>query len=542
MIDIPQQHLKTIKNILKKNVPDFEVRLFGSRLKWTAKKYSDVDLAILGEGKIQNKIIFNLQDDFEESDLPYTVDILDWNRISPEFKKNIEKKYEVIQKGRSLKGWNNIKLQDITTKIGSGATPRGGSSSYHNKGISFIRSQNVLDFLFSNDGLVFISDEQAKKLNNVTVENNDILLNITGDSVARCCKVPDKIIPARVNQHVSIIRIDDKKSTSEFIQYYLLNPQTKNHLLSMSGSGATRKALTKGMIENLDITIPPLPEQKQIAKILSSIDDKIELNNRINKRLEELAQTIFKRWFIDFEFFDENGNPYKSSGGTMINSELGKIPSGWNILKLTQFGKIQMGVSPASKSYNTDSIGSPLLNGASDFENGIITPKKYTIEPKKMCKKGDFVFCIRATIGLLTIADKEYCLGRGVASFKSDEKEYVEYLMICIDNSFHQLISNASGSVFKNISKPDLENIKVLKPLESIINKFHLILKPIYKEKQKLKLENLNLKIIRDSLLPKLMSGEIRVPACMLTHAQVNLPDKINQNNKGLSAPKGRQK
>jgi len=166
--------------------------------------------------------------------------------------------------------WKECELGELTVKIGSGATPRGGSNSYKEKGISLIRSQNVLDLQFSLSGLAFIDDEQANALKNVTVESNDILLNITGDSVARTCKVPNFLLPARVNQHVAIIRAEKNKLIPDFLLYNLI--AQKEELLSQSEIGATRRAITKGMIEKFQINLPPLPEQKAIAEVLSSLD------------------------------------------------------------------------------------------------------------------------------------------------------------------------------------------------------------------------------------------------------------------------------
>ena len=228
----------------------------------------------------------------------------------------------------NFKNWDEYKLGDICTKIGSGATPSGGGNAYKNIGISLIRSQNVRDFSFSNEGLAFIDDGQADKLKGVTVKAGDVLLNITGDSVARSCIVTDEVLPARVNQHVSIIRVNEKVAHNKFVFYFtqFIKPQ----LLSLAGNGATRNALTKAMIEQLDIFLPPLSEQRAVAATISALDDKIEINNRINKTLEEMAQALFKRWFVDFEFPDENGQPYKSSGGEMEEIELGLIPKGGN--------------------------------------------------------------------------------------------------------------------------------------------------------------------------------------------------------------------
>lgn len=193
--------------------------------------------------------------------------------------------------------WKDYKLKDLTTKIGSGATPTGGGNAYKMEGLSLIRSQNVLDLKFSNNGLALIDDEQADGLRNVTVYEDDILLNITGDSVARVCKVPKDVLPARVNQHVSIIRSDVNKIDSNFLLYYLQS--IKEFLLSISEIGGTRRALTKAMLENLIISMPELSEQCAIASILSSLDDKIDLLHRQNKTLEQLAETLFRQWFVE---------------------------------------------------------------------------------------------------------------------------------------------------------------------------------------------------------------------------------------------------
>lgn len=152
-----------------------------------------------------------------------------------------------------MRNWKKNKLGKVCSKIGSGATPRGGDASYICQGISLIRSQNILDFTFSRDGLAFIEDIQAKELSNVEIKERDVLINITGDSVARVCQVPKEILPARVNQHVAILRTDQKQLVPEFLKYYLLANPIKELLLTYASTGATRKALTKGMLEEFEI-------------------------------------------------------------------------------------------------------------------------------------------------------------------------------------------------------------------------------------------------------------------------------------------------
>ena len=161
--------------------------------------------------------------------------------------------------GEIPEGWEIKKLGDITTKIGSGATPKGGKNSYKNKetGISLIRSLNVYDFKFDMNDLAFIDFEQAEQLSNVIVEPRDILLNITGASVGRCCIVPSYILPARVNQHVSILRVNSDKSNPLYLLCVVNSDRHKALLLGLSRGGATREALTKSTITNFEIIHPP---------------------------------------------------------------------------------------------------------------------------------------------------------------------------------------------------------------------------------------------------------------------------------------------
>ena len=284
-----------------------------------------------------------------------------------------------------------------------------------------------------------------------------------------------------------------------------------NYLRDISQGSAT-KFLTKRILGELEIKIPTLEIQKAIAKILSDLDAKIELNQKMDKTLEAIAQTIFKHWFINFEFPNEEGKPYKSNGGEMVYSEMGEIPKGWQVKYFKDIVNLTMGVSPTGNSYNTDGFGVPLLNGAADFSNGMIEPKKFTTNPVKTCKEGDLLFCIRATIGNLTYSDKEYCIGRGVSALSPINKIFKEYSYFTLEYGLKDLISKASGSVIRGLSKDDIFLYKVLVPSDKIMAEFHLLVSSMFSRIQYLKFETHSLSNLRDSLLPKLMSGKIRVP------------------------------
>ncbi|AHF00817.1 type I restriction endonuclease subunit S [Thiomicrospira aerophila AL3] len=167
-------------------------------------------------------------------------------------------------------------LSSLTTKIGSGATPKGGQKAYKDSGISLIRSLNVYDSVFKPEGLAFIDDNQASKLSNVEVETGDVLLNITGASIARCCIAPDDLLPARVNQHVCIIRPNELLD-SQYLNYLLVSPKFKSALLFQGAGGATRQALTKAMISNLEIPLPPLNVQLELVGKVQTLGEKHRL-------------------------------------------------------------------------------------------------------------------------------------------------------------------------------------------------------------------------------------------------------------------------
>lgn len=199
-------------------------------------------------------------------------------------------------------GWEEKRLKEITTKIGSGATPRGGQASYKESGISLIRSMNVYDDGFREKKLAFIDEEQASKLNNVTIQENDVLLNITGASVARCCVVDNSFLPARVNQHVSIIRLKEGIMNHRFLHYALTSKKTKDLLLGIGEQGATRQAITKVQLENFRIAFPSNIEIQN--KLVESLDElrsnteKIESNYKQKiENLEDLKKSMLQKAF-----------------------------------------------------------------------------------------------------------------------------------------------------------------------------------------------------------------------------------------------------
>lgn len=206
---------------------------------------------------------------------------------------------EVFQK--KDEEWEDRSLKELTTKIGSGATPRGGQESYKSEGTSLIRSMNVHDWEFRDRNLAFIDEKQAKELDGVTLKAGDVLLNITGASVARCCVFPEEYLPARVNQHVSIIRPKKDLLDSRFLNLLLTSKKYKDQLLFTGEQGATRQAITKAQIETFRITIPSLETQKTIVRQLDALRAETQKLEAVYQQkitdLEELKKSILQKAF-----------------------------------------------------------------------------------------------------------------------------------------------------------------------------------------------------------------------------------------------------
>lgn len=422
-----------------------------------------------------------------------------------------------------MSDWNIYQLKELTTKIGSGATPRGGQEAYKEHGISLIRSQNILDFTFSISGLAYIDQEQANALKNVIIENEDVLINITGDSVARVSRVPSEILPARVNQHVAIIRPDRKKLDSDYLLYYLLNPSFKKYLLRIASDGATRNALTKTDLEELIIKAPEEVEvQKGIAELISVYDKKRVLLQQQNQTLEELAQTLFKRWFVEFEFPNEDGEPYKSSGGRMVESELGEIPEGWRVGTLSEIADISIGRTPPRKesiwfSQNNEDIkwisikdmgeSGVFINNTSEYltREAVQTFRIPTIP------KDTTIVSFKLTVGRVCITNEEMLSNEAIAHIRLREEYNCVQFSYLLLKSYNYDRLGSTSSIATAVNSNSIKNMEILIPVSDVVIKFNSCSAGIFNKIKNNISQIQTLSTLRDTLLPKLMTGDIRV-------------------------------
>lgn len=313
----------------------------------------------------------------------------------------------------------------------------------------------------------------------------------------------------------AVLSANEKIVDPEYLYHYLIQENITNYLQAIAeASTSTYPSIKPSVIGELEVELPPLPEQKAVAHMLSTINEKIEVNNQINKTLENMAQVIFKNWFVDFEFPDENGNPYKSSGGKMIESELGKIPESWNVTSLYDVSDIVYGAPFSSEKFNVTGEGLPLIR-IRDLKTG--TPSFYTEEEHNkatIIKKGQILIGMDGEFTPTIWSGREGYLNQRVCLLKSN-KEYIHDLFLyeLIKPHMRFFESANVGTTVIHIGKKDFDSIRVIYPKKNTLSQFYSVVDPIHKKIINNTNETDNLNNMRNILLPKLLSGKIELPA-----------------------------
>ena len=299
---------------------------------------------------------------------------------------------------------------------------------------------------------------------------------------------------------------------SHFLFYALFRDDFFIH--AMKGAKGTKMPRgDKAQIMEFKIPVFDLKTQQSIAAVLSALDKKIALNKKINARLEEKAKTLYDYWFVQFDFPDADGKPYKSSGGEMVFDETLKreIPKGWEVKSLNQVADIVMGQSPDGASYNLEQEGTIFFQGSTDFDWRFPNVRQYTTSPTRFAQTGDILLSVRAPVGDLNIAPFECCIGRGLAALrsKSGNNSFLFYVMKYFKTVFER--RNTEGTTFGSITKDDLHSLKLVAPADNVLEKYNEIASKydemIFIRSQ----QNHQLTQLRDFLLPMLMNGQVSV-------------------------------
>ncbi len=308
-------------------------------------------------------------------------------------------------------------------------------------------------------------------------------------------------------------RVDKTKADPNYVFQWLASPWIFKTITNRN-TGSTVPLINLGIIKSLPIELPEnVSEQKKIAGTISKIDAKIELNIRANIELETMAKTLYDYWFVQFDFPDANGKPYKTSGGKMVyNTTLKReIPEGWSDKQLTDIANITMGQSPSGSSYNDEGVGTIFFQGSTDFGWLFPSIRQCTTEPSRMAKKGDILLSVRAPVGDMNIANTDCCIGRGLAALNS--KNGYEGFLFYVMKYFRQIFDrrNSEGTTFGSITKDDLHSLTLAYPADDLLKKYDNIVSKYNEKIFTRSLENQQLVQLRDWLLPMLMNGQVTV-------------------------------
>ena len=303
----------------------------------------------------------------------------------------------------------------------------------------------------------------------------------------------------------------DPNESSELFMHYVFTYIRKS--IQNSASGSIQDNINIDYLTGMNFKIPEKQYQDKIVDILSALDKKIELNNQINAELEAMAKTLYDYWFVQFDFPDAEGKPYKSSGGKMVYNETLKrdIPYGWRAKVLADIANITMGQSPSGTSYNSQGMGTIFFQGSTDFGWLFPTTRQYTTEPNRMAKKGDILLSVRAPVGTMNIAKDDCCIGRGLAALnsKTGSDSFLFYVMQYYKQIFDY--RNSEGTTFGSITKDDLHSLPLAYPTSDLLDKYDEIVSQSNKLVFEKGMENIQLEELKEWLLPMLMNGQVTV-------------------------------
>ena len=435
-----------------------------------------------------------------------------------------KRKFKQTEIGLIPEDWNVDNLGNSVIKIFVGRDPAGGKQSHSDEKTNYaiIQSAPVFDGFLDREKVGHVSEEIYADFTSASLVKEDVLLNQLGDGItfARSCVVPNDILPAIITRSVGCIRCDRKKLDPWFLNAFLILPKTKEYIESFN-SGSSRRAIDGAKMRSFLIPLPPLSEQKMIGHSYKILQDKIELNKKMSKTLEATGQAIFKRWFINFEFPNEKGKPYKSSGGEMVESELGEIPKGWQISRISEEATIKGGSTPSTENseywdgelyWCTPKDLSKLTFPVLLKTERKITQKGLDSIASGLLPKNSLLLSSRAPIGYLAISQIETAINQGFIGIICNKKLSSMFMLWWVKNNLDAIKNMANGSTFQEINKSDFRIIKILVPKSEVLQLFDIVVSSVFNKIIENEKESQNLSQIRDSLLPRIMSGKIRVP------------------------------
>ncbi|UYZ84340.1 restriction endonuclease subunit S [Entomomonas sp. E2T0] len=423
---------------------------------------------------------------------------------------------------------NLLTLKDISILITKGTTPTSIGRNFVSTGINFVKSESIKDSKHLDSSLFMkIDSETDDKLKRSRLEKDDLLFSIAGAYLGKLAIVQDIDLPANTNQAVGIIRLNKRKANVDYIYYFFSQPSVNKYINSLSAQ-SSQPNINLELLGRLSFKYIDLKEQIKIANILSVIDKKIELNKRINTELEAMAKTLYDYWFVQFDFPNKDGKPYKSTGGKMVYNAILKreIPEGWKNIQLGNVvARIGTGLNPRDnfklgegKNYYItikDIEQNKIL--FSDKADRISDEALDIINQRSDLKEGDILFTSIQPVGLTYLIHNKpinWNINESVFTIRANSSLVTsEYLFKLLSSEQMKVFTknSSSGSVHKGIRHGILKTFVFAYPSLPRIEKFTAVIKPILQKQYNLEIENQQLATLRDWLLPMLMNGQVTV-------------------------------
>lgn len=369
----------------------------------------------------------------------------------------------------------------VKRKIGYGIVQPGQSTG---DGVPIIKVNNIISGLESINDLDTTSREISEKYSRTILRGGELIVSVVG-TIGKTAIVPENFAGCNLVRAVALLDIEDK-IISKWVKYYLDSPYGKDYI-SQNLNTTVQPTLNIKSLTNMPIPFYDTEYMEKTIDLLSEIDDKITLNNKINENLEQQAQALYREMFL------ENQNI------TTVTKTLNSI------------AVITMGQSPSGKSYNEDGIGEVFYQGRAEFGTRFPTRRLFTTEPKRMAEAGDVLLSVRAPVGDLNVAYEKCCIGRGLAAVHSKigNNSFILYTMMASKPHFD--VFNGEGTVFGSINRESLNTMPIKVPSMEMIVEFENMAHPIDEMIRIRYEENCRLEILRNTLLPKLMNGEIDI-------------------------------
>ena len=406
--------------------------------------------------------------------------------------------------------WKTVKLGSIADVQTGPFGSQLHQSDYVQKGTPIITVEHLGDNRINEKDVPKVSDEDKERLKKYTLKEGDIVFSRVG-SVDRRSYVRKEEDGWLFSGRCLRVRVEDN-NVNPFCLSYFFGLESFKESVRQNAVGATMPSINTQILSNMEITLPPLPVQKKIAKVLGDLDDKIELNRRMNETLEEMAMAVYRHYFINFGLppsakEDVTECPF---GKLIEHPEMGMIPEGWSVGKLGDVAEILMGQSPPSEFYSEDKIGLPFHQGVTSYQWRFIQNEMYCSKPLKVGKAGSILFSVRAPVGRINITMEAIIIGRGLAALNSNFSSN-SLLLYLLKNTFHTEDIFGSGTIFSAITRVEFEKIPVLIANEKIVKKVDIELQRIDSLIKSISQEIQSLTETRDYLLPRLLSGDVRV-------------------------------